>query len=144
MRMILYAGHEEREPSREGDLPENFGIRDPRLPEEEKNPARGKIKQRKRTMSIYGITTIPLEAQSLYRRGIELSNQENHEAAAKCLRQAIIISPRFAAAYRELGHCLIRLDRKSDAEDCFRKSFPSAPPEKNQRGSDTPFPVAHR
>ena len=72
-------------------------------------------------MSIYGMHGIPLEAQYLYRRGIELSGQKKNEAAVKCLRQAIIIAPRFVGAYRELGSCLSLLGREEDAAVCFLK-----------------------
>jgi len=34
-------------------------------------------------MNIYGINGIPLEAQYLYRRGVELSSQKKYEAAIK-------------------------------------------------------------
>lgn len=70
---------------------------------------------------MYGIHGIPLEAQYLYRKGMELSAQERHEAAARCLRQAVTIAPRFTGAYRELGNCLIRLGRDEAAQDCFQR-----------------------
>jgi len=67
---------------------------------------------------MYGITTIPLEARILYRRGMDLLDQRKDEAAVKYLRQAVIITPRFAGAYRALGICLGRLGREQDAADC--------------------------
>jgi len=67
---------------------------------------------------MYGITTIPLEARILYRRGMDLLEQRKDEAAVKYLRQAVIIAPRFAGAYRALGICLARLGREQDAADC--------------------------
>jgi tetratricopeptide (TPR) repeat protein len=72
-------------------------------------------------MNMYGINGIPLEAQYLYRRGVELSSQKKYEAAVKCLRQAIIIAPRFTGAYRELGGCFTRLGKEEDATDCYLK-----------------------
>jgi len=72
-------------------------------------------------MSMYGMNGIPLEAQYLYRRGVELSGRKKDEAAAKYLRQAIIIAPRFTGAYRELGGCLDRLGRREDAAECYGK-----------------------
>jgi|WetSurMetagenome_2_1015567.scaffolds.fasta_scaffold52169_4 tetratricopeptide (TPR) repeat protein len=79
-------------------------------------------------MSRYGMQGIPLEAQHLYRRGRELVSQKKPKEAADCLRQAIIIAPRFAGAYRELGACLSRLGRAEDAADCLRKlSFMESP-----------------
>ena len=67
---------------------------------------------------MYGITTIPLEARILYRRGMDLLEQRKDEAAVKYVRQAIIIAPRFAEAYRALGICQARLVREQDAADC--------------------------
>jgi tetratricopeptide (TPR) repeat protein len=72
-------------------------------------------------MNMYGINGIPLEAQYLYRRGVELSGQKKYKAAVKYLRQAIIIAPRFTGAYQELGSCFTRLGREEDAVDCYLK-----------------------
>lgn len=67
---------------------------------------------------MYGITTIPLEARILYRRGLDLSDEGKDEAAVRYLRQAIIITPRFARAYQALGISLARLGREEDLADC--------------------------
>lgn len=78
---------------------------------------------------MYGITTIPLEAWILYRRGLDLSDQKKDEAAVRYLRQAIIIAPRFAGAYPEPGICLGRLGREQDAPDCqYRLATMAADP----------------
>ncbi len=69
-------------------------------------------------MHMYGMRTIPLEARYLYQRGMELSEQKKHDAAARCLRQAIVIAPRFTEAYRELGSCLSHLGKPEDAAYC--------------------------
>lgn len=67
---------------------------------------------------MYGITTIPLEARILFRRGLDLADQQKDEAAVRYLRQSVIIAPRFAEAYRALGMSLARLGREQDAADC--------------------------
>jgi len=72
-------------------------------------------------MTLYGLNGIPLEAQHLYRRGVELSGQKKYKAAAKCLRQAIIIAPRFTGAYQELAGCFSHLGREEDAAACCQK-----------------------
>ena len=72
-------------------------------------------------MSMYGMHGVPLEAQYLYRRGVELSGNKKTEAAAKYLRQAVTIAPKFCRAYRELGACLSRLGRQEDAAYCYAK-----------------------
>jgi tetratricopeptide (TPR) repeat protein len=72
-------------------------------------------------IGMYGMYGIPLEAQVLYRRGTELSDRPADEAAVKYLRQAIIIAPRFAGAYRSLGFCLARLGRGDEAVYCYQR-----------------------
>ncbi|PKG33146.1 hypothetical protein [Methanoregula sp.] len=83
----------------------------------------------RREMNMYGITTVPLEARILYRKGLDLSDQQKDEAAVRYLRQAIIIAPRFFGAYQALGICLSRLGREQDAADCrYRLAAMAAAP----------------
>lgn len=72
-------------------------------------------------MSTIGVYDIPLTARILYRKGIILSNQKKEEEAMKCFRQAVLIAPRFAGAYREMGICLARMGRVEDAQACYQK-----------------------
>jgi tetratricopeptide (TPR) repeat protein len=66
-------------------------------------------------MKSYQNTTIPLEAQYLYRRGREMIDQQNETAALVFLKQAVFIAPGFLKAYQELGDCLARLGRVQEA-----------------------------
>jgi tetratricopeptide (TPR) repeat protein len=66
-------------------------------------------------MKPYQNTTIPLEAQYLYRRGLEMKNQQKEDLALVYLRQAVFIAPGFSKAYYELGNCLARLGRPEEA-----------------------------
>jgi tetratricopeptide (TPR) repeat protein len=66
-------------------------------------------------MKTYHNTTIPLEAQYLYRRGLEMIDQQKEDVALVYLRQAVFIAPGFSKAYRELGNCLARLGRWEEA-----------------------------
>jgi tetratricopeptide (TPR) repeat protein len=66
-------------------------------------------------MKPYHNTTIPLEAQYLYRRGLEMIGQQKADIALVYLRQAVFIAPGFSKAYRELGNCLVRLGRSEEA-----------------------------
>ncbi len=72
-------------------------------------------------MNTIGVYEIPLTARILYRKGIILSNQKRDEEAMTCFRQAVLIAPRFAGAYREMGICLTRLGRIEDAAACCQK-----------------------
>jgi tetratricopeptide (TPR) repeat protein len=66
-------------------------------------------------MKLYQNTTIPLEAQYLYRRGLEMIDQQKEDIALVYLRQAVFIAPGFSKAYHELGNCLDRLGRSEEA-----------------------------
>jgi tetratricopeptide (TPR) repeat protein len=66
-------------------------------------------------MKPYCNTTIPLEAQYLYRRGLEMIEQQKEDIALVYLRQAVFIAPGFSKAYRELGNCFARLGRLEEA-----------------------------
>ncbi len=66
-------------------------------------------------MKPYNNTSIPLEAQYLYRRGQEMIDQHKDDSALIYLRQAVFIAPDFLKAYRELGNCLARLGRLEEA-----------------------------
>ncbi len=66
-------------------------------------------------MKSYQNTTVPLEAQYLYRRGLEMIDQQKEDSALVYLRQAVFIAPGFSKAYRELSNCLARLGRSDEA-----------------------------
>jgi tetratricopeptide (TPR) repeat protein len=66
-------------------------------------------------MKPYHSTTIPLEAQYLYRRGLEMIDQHKEDIALVYLKQAVFIAPGFLKAYQELAHCLARLGRSEEA-----------------------------
>jgi tetratricopeptide (TPR) repeat protein len=66
-------------------------------------------------MKPYQNTTIPLEAQYLYRRGLDMIDQQKEDRALVYLRQAVFIAPGFSKAYRELANCLARLRRPEEA-----------------------------
>jgi tetratricopeptide (TPR) repeat protein len=66
--------------------------------------------------------TIPLEAQYLYRRGVEMIGQQRADLGLIYLRQAVFIAPGFSKAYTELGNCLARLGRSEEAAACYWKA----------------------
>lgn len=75
----------------------------------------------------FGQDMISLEAQCLYRKGKELSSRGRHDAALKCLRQAVMIAPRFGQAITEIGHCLNRLGRYGEAVDYYDRAHRITP-----------------
>jgi tetratricopeptide (TPR) repeat protein len=66
-------------------------------------------------MKTYGTNGIPLEAQYLYRRGVEMLSQQKDETAMKYFRQAVFIAPSFSRAYHELANCLRKQKRADEA-----------------------------
>jgi len=75
-------------------------------------------------MKPYRNPAIPLEAQYLYRRGLEMTGQQKDESALVYLRQAVIIAPGFSKAYMELGNCLARLGRQKELSAYRMKASP--------------------
>jgi tetratricopeptide (TPR) repeat protein len=73
-------------------------------------------------MKLYHNTSVPLEAQYLYRRGREMMDQQKENAALVYLRQAVFIAPGFSKAYYELGNCLARLGRPEEASVFWLKA----------------------
>jgi tetratricopeptide (TPR) repeat protein len=65
---------------------------------------------------------IPIEAQFLYRKAQDLSRRGNDEGALKYLRQAVIIAPRYASAFFEMGNCLARLGRIGEAREKYERA----------------------
>jgi tetratricopeptide (TPR) repeat protein len=82
-------------------------------------------------MKPYQNTTIPLEAQYLYRRGLEMMDQQKEDSALVYLRQAVFIAPGFSKAYRELGNCLARLGRTEEASAYRMKAYRIDPTQYN-------------
>jgi Flp pilus assembly protein TadD len=73
-------------------------------------------------MKPYHNTSIPLEAQYLYRRGQEMIDQHKDDSALIYLRQVVFIAPGFSKAYRDLGYCLARLGRLEEASAYLMKA----------------------
>ncbi len=92
-----------------------------------------------------------LEAQMLYRQAIEIRGRGGYEQALTTLRKVVMIAPRFARAFYEMGNCLFELGRNREALAAYYKAFSLDPsyeriPEKLHltvqkgglgRGSDT-------
>jgi Flp pilus assembly protein TadD len=85
-------------------------------------------------MKIFGNSVIPLEAQFLFRRGMEMVRQQRDCYALVLFRQAVCVAPGFSKAYKELGNCLVRLGRQDEAATCFAKAARGIPGEFNEPG----------
>lgn len=65
---------------------------------------------------------IPIEAQFLYRKGLELEGQGRMDAALACFRQAAFLAPGYAKAIFEMGNCLAKLGRYNEARETYRRA----------------------
>jgi tetratricopeptide (TPR) repeat protein len=73
---------------------------------------------------------IPIEAQYLYRKAMELSQQGQTGMALNYYKQAVVIAPRYSQAYYEMGNCLARLGLFEEAIEKYRRAIhidPSSP-----------------
>ncbi|MEN6396690.1 MAG: tetratricopeptide repeat protein [Methanoregula sp.] len=72
-------------------------------------------------MSPFTYTGIPLEAQSLYRKALDIKNYGKNEDALKYLKMAVSIAPHFCNAYNAMGNCLDELGRYGEAIRKYEK-----------------------
>jgi tetratricopeptide (TPR) repeat protein len=65
---------------------------------------------------------IPIEAQFLYRKALDLSQRGNDESALQYLMQAVFIAPKYGKAFFEMGNCLARLGRYREAREKYERA----------------------
>ena len=66
---------------------------------------------------------IPIEAQYLYRKAMELSLKGQTEMALNYLRQAVVIAPRYSQAYIQMGNCLALLGLYTEAIEKYQRAI---------------------
>ena len=66
---------------------------------------------------------IPIEAQYLYRKARELSEQGQTGMALNYYKQAVVIAPRYSQAYYEMGNCLARLGQYPEAIEKYQRAI---------------------
>jgi len=66
---------------------------------------------------------IPIEAQYLYRKAMELSLRGQTEMALNYLRQAVVIAPRYSQAYIQMGNCLALLGLYTEAIEKYQRAI---------------------
>ena len=59
---------------------------------------------------------IPIEAQYLYKKALEMNTQGKTETALKYFRQALVIAPGYSKALFEMGTCLEKLGQQDEAD----------------------------
>jgi tetratricopeptide (TPR) repeat protein len=58
---------------------------------------------------------VPIEAQYLYRKAMEMFSLGKTESALKYLKQTMVIAPRYSKALFEMGNCLTKLGQHEEA-----------------------------
>jgi len=58
---------------------------------------------------------VPIEAQYLFKRAMDLYGIGKTETALKYLRQTTVIAPRYSKALFEMGNCLMKLGQYEEA-----------------------------
>jgi tetratricopeptide (TPR) repeat protein len=65
---------------------------------------------------------IPIEAQYLFRKAMELYKIGNAESALKYLQQTIVIAPHYSKALFEMGNCLVQLGKHEEANARYEQA----------------------
>jgi len=71
---------------------------------------------------------IPIEAQYLYRKGLELENAGKAEAALAYLKQSVILAPQYGKAIFEMGNCLALMGRHNEAMQYYTRAVKANSP----------------
>jgi tetratricopeptide (TPR) repeat protein len=77
---------------------------------------------------------IPIEAQYLYKKAMDLYNIGKTESALKYLRQTMVIAPRYSKALFDMGNCLTKLGLHDEAAMRFEQAVQIDPALKNILG----------
>jgi tetratricopeptide (TPR) repeat protein len=66
---------------------------------------------------------IPIEAQYLYKKAMEMNGIGKPESALKYLRQTLVIAPSYSKALFTMGTCLEQLGRHEEAAARFEQAI---------------------
>ncbi len=77
---------------------------------------------------------IPIEAQYLYKKAMDLYSMGKTESALKYLRQTTVIAPRYSKALFDMGNCLTKLGLYDEATERYEQAFGIDPTLKNLPG----------
>jgi len=70
---------------------------------------------------------IPIEAQYLYKKAMEMDSKGNTESALRYLKQTIVIAPGYSKALFEMGNCLARLGQHEEARARYEQAVEMDP-----------------
>jgi len=66
---------------------------------------------------------IPIEAQYLLKKAMELYSRGNAESALKYFQQTLVIAPHYSRALFEMGNCLVHLGQHEEAHARFEQAI---------------------
>jgi tetratricopeptide (TPR) repeat protein len=66
---------------------------------------------------------VPIEAQFLYKKAMEMFRLGKPESALKYLKQTTVIAPRYSKALFEMGNCLTKLGEHEEARVRYEQAF---------------------
>jgi len=66
---------------------------------------------------------IPIEAQYLFKKAMEMYSVGKTETALKYLKQTMVIAPRYSKALFEMGNCLARLGQQEEATARYEQAI---------------------
>jgi len=66
---------------------------------------------------------VPIEAQYLYKKAMEMFRSGNPESALKYFRQTMVIAPRYSKALFEMGNCLTKLGEYEEARVRYEQAI---------------------
>jgi len=75
---------------------------------------------------------VPIEAQYLYKKALEMFRLSKPESALKYLKQTMVIAPRYSKALFEMGNCLTTLGEHEEARVRYEQAVQIDPALKDQ------------
>jgi len=66
---------------------------------------------------------VPIEAQYLYKKAMEMFRSGNPEGALKYFRQTMVIAPCYSKALFEMGNCLTTLGQYEEARVRYEQAI---------------------
>jgi tetratricopeptide (TPR) repeat protein len=79
---------------------------------------------------------IPIEAQYLFRKGLELEMTGRLKEACGYFRQAVMLAPKYARAIHEMGNCLAKMGYYERAREKYSQAVRINSPAGHGNGGD--------
>ena len=70
---------------------------------------------------------VPIEAQYLFKKAMEVYSMGKTETALKYLRQTTVLAPRYSKALFEMGNCLTQLGNHEEARVRYEQAVKIEP-----------------